>query len=436
MFEREEEMINESKKRLEEVSIPDELVNSAIQEGLQKAKAKRRKRRKTIWTLGVAVVLILAFTTSIRVSPAFASAVASIPGLERFVHILQPEFDKGLEAIIENEYYEPIAISQTRNNITFTLDGVIIDETGAEIFYTLEAPRSIKNIDYGDIKFLNGDRELVGSIAYNSPNQEDDNRKTDKFSFTFVDIEKFKTKDFTIKFEVEEGREDLTSFEIPFTIKNDLMNGKVFEVNEEVVIDGQKVFVEEVKIYPLRVALTMRFDAGNDMVLLQFEDIRLEDENGEIWSSIRNGSSGFGGLGDLEKTFFLQSNYFKEPKELYLKFDKVQALPKKESYLLVDFSKKEILEQPSFEKIKVTKILSEGLELEYKPIKENHTYSLFSRGENANGEYVDMPYQSSWQDEEYQYASIQLEGNIMNAVKLPFDAYPNYLKGSASIQIK
>ncbi|WP_342560212.1 DUF4179 domain-containing protein [Psychrobacillus sp. FSL W7-1457] len=435
MFEKEEEMISKSKKRLEEISIPEESVNHAIQHGLLIAKAKRRNRRKTIWTIGVAVILMLTFTTSIRVSPTFATAVASIPGLERFVEILQPEFDKGLEAIIDQEYYEPVGISQTKNNITFTLDGVIIDETGAEIFYTLEAPRSIKNIEYTDIKFLNGDKELIGSIGYNSPNQEEDNRKVDKFSFTFSDIEKFDTKNFTIKFEIEEGA-DNTNFEIPFTIKNELMSGKVYVVNKEVVIDKQKVLIKEIKIYPLRVALTMRFDEGNDMVFLQFEDLRLEDEKGEEWSSIRNGASGFGGVGDIEKTYFLQSNYFKEPKELYLKFDKVQALPKEESYLLVDFNKKVILEQPSFEKIEVTKILSGGLELRYKPIKENHMYSLFSQGENAKGEDIDIPLDRSWQDEEYQYADIQLEGNMLNPIKLPFYAYPNYLEGTASIRIK
>ncbi|MCM3357851.1 DUF4179 domain-containing protein [Psychrobacillus sp. MER TA 171] len=436
MFEKEEEMISKSKKRLEEMSIPEESVNHAIQHGLLKAKAKRRNRRKSIWTIGVAVILMLTFTTSIRVSPTFATAVASIPGLERFVEILQPEFDKGLEAIIDQEYYEPVGISQTENNITFTLDGVIIDETGAEIFYTLEAPYSIKNIDYGDIKFFNGDKELVSSISYNSPNQEEENRKLDKFSFTFSDIEKFKTKDFKIKFEIMEGRDKTTAFEVPFTIKNDLMSGKEYKVNKEVIIDGQKIFIEEVNIYPLRVALNIHFDEKNTMEILQFEDIRLEDEKGEVWSSIRNGSSGFGGVGDLEKTYFLQSNYFKEPKELYLKFDKVQALPKEESYLLIDFDKKEILEQPSFGKIEITKILPGGLEVRYKPMRDNHTYSLFSQGENEKGEDIYIPLQRSWKDVEYQYEDIQLEGNMFNPVKLPFYAYPNYLKGSASIRIK
>lgn len=81
---------------------------------------------------------------------------------------------------------------------------------------------------------------------------------------------------------------------------------KAIQRNEHAFLQLMQV---EIKIYPLRVALTMRFDEGNDMVFLQFKDLRLEDEKGEEWSSIRNGSMGFGGVGDLEKTYFLQSNY-------------------------------------------------------------------------------------------------------------------------------
>ncbi|MEK4484518.1 DUF4179 domain-containing protein [Psychrobacillus sp. FSL H8-0484] len=435
MYEKEEEMLNESRKQMEQMEIPDQQLNDAIQLGLLHAKAKKRKRKKSLWSLTVAAILILTFVTSVRVSPVFASAVASIPGLERFVHLLQN--DKGLEAIIENDYYEPIGISQVKDNITFTLDGVIIDETGAEIFYTLEAPHSIKNIDYNKIDLLNDNKNLISSIGYNSPNQEYANRKVDEFSFVFQDIQEFTSNDFEIMFEIQVDKNNKTTFQVPFTIKNDLMRGKVYEVNEEVAMDGQKIVVKQVKVYPLRVAVTLQYDEKNEMEILQFEDIRLEDENGEIWSSIQNGISGFGGVGYKERTYFLQSNYFKQPKELYLKFNKVQALSKDESYLLVDFEKKEVLEQPSNKKVEVTNIQNNSIEVKYRPIRDNHTYSLFSQGENANGGDVSIPTEATWSDVDYNYSTITLEAkDIINPVKIPFIAYPNYLDGSVSIQIK
>lgn len=434
MYEKVEEMLNKSKQRLEQIEIPEQRVNDAIQEGIKKAKSKKRNRRKTLSMLSVVAILMLTLVASIRVSPAFANAVASIPGMERFVHLIQ--FDKGLEAIIENDYYEPIGVSQIKDNMTFTIDGVIIDETGAEIFYTLEAPHSIEKISYNKIDLLNDDRSLIGSIGYDSPNQEHSNRKEDKFSFVFTETEKFTSNEFEITFQVEMNSKN-TIFQVPFTINNELKNGKVYSINEEVEMDGQKIMVKEIKVYPLRVAVSIEFDEQNEMEILQFEHMRIEDENGEVWSSIQNGTSGFGGVENKERTYFLQSNYFKEPKELYFKFDKVQALPKDESYLLIDFEKKEVLEQPSEGKIEVTGIHSNSFEVKYAPIRENHMYSLFTDGENALGEVVDIPTQGTSSDGEYHFSEITLEAkDIINPVRLDFTAYPNYLDGSVSIKIK
>ncbi|MFJ7825628.1 DUF4179 domain-containing protein [Psychrobacillus sp. NPDC096623] len=434
MFEKEEEMLDTTKKKLEKVVVPEELVNNAIQQGLLQAKAKKRKRKKTLWAFSVAAILILTFVTSIRVSPAFASAVSTIPGMERFVHLIQ--FDKGMKAIVENDYYESLGKSQVMDNITFTVDGIIIDETGAEIFYTLEAAHSLKDMEYGEIKFLNSGQELMASMSYDPPGHLTENRKEGQFSFVFVETEQFTSSDFEIQLEVKQGNEKI-NFNIPFTIKKEMKSGKIFTLNETVEIDGQQIEVKEIKVYPLRVRVTLEFNEQNEMKILQFEDMRIEDENGEVWSSIQNGITGLGENQKKENTYFLQSNYFKEPEELYLKFDKVQALPKEESYLLVDFAKKEILKQPSDKKIKVLNISSNTIEMKYRTTRKDHMYALFSQGENALGEVVDLLGESNSGNENEQYAEVTIDTkDIINPVKLDFVAYPNYLDGSVSIQIK
>lgn len=434
MFEKEEQMLEETKNRLEKVEVPEQLVNDAIQQGVLQAKNKKQKRKKTLWAFSVAAILLLTFVTSIRVSPAFASAISAIPGMDRFVHLVQ--LDKGMKAIVENDYYEPIGKSQIKDNMTLTVDGIIIDETGAEVFYTLEAPHSLEGMGYQVVKVFNDGHELVASVGYDLPDQETANRIVDKFSFVFGETEQFTSNKFEIQFDVEQNNKT-TPFNVPFTLKKEIKPGKIYTLNETVEIEGQQIKVKKIKIYPLRVAVTLEFNKQNKMKILQFEDMRIEDENGEIWSSIRNGISGRGENQNKENTYFLQSNYFKEPKELYLKFDKVQALPKKESYLLVDFAKKEILEQPSHGKIEVLNIGSNTIELKYYPIRENYMYTLFSQGENAKGEIVDIPGQSNHGNDKEQFSINTLdEKDIINPVRLDFIAYPNYLDGSASIQIK
>lgn len=434
MYEKEEEMLDKTKKRLEQVVVPEQLVSNAIQQGVLQAKAKKRKRKKTLWAFSVAAILILTFVASIRVSPTFASAISTIPGIERFVHLIQN--DKGIEAIVKNDYYEPIGISQVKNDITFTIDGIIIDETGAEIFYTLEAPHSLEGMDYPSIKLLNDGRELIASSSYGIPAQEQGNIIEDKFSLVFVEPEQFNSKEFKVQFEVEQANKT-TAFEVPFTLKNEIESGKIYTLNKNVEIDGQQIQVKEIKVYPLRVAVTLEFDKQNEMKILGFEDMRIEDENGEIWGSIQSGIGGFGENKNKVNTYFLQSNYFREPKELYLKIDRVQALPQEESYLLVDFGKKEILEQPSHRKIEVINVGSNTIELKYHPIRENLIYTLFSQGENAKGEIVEIPTQSNRGDEVEQFSEITVDAkDIINPVKIDFIAYPNYLDGSVSIQVK
>lgn len=434
MYEKEEDMLNESKEQLEQLAIPDQQINDAIQQGIYKANSKRRKRKKTLWTISVAAILMLTFITSIRVSPAFANVVASIPGMERFVDLIQ--LDKGLEAILENDYYESVGVSQVKDNMTFTIDGIILDETGMEIFYTLEAPFSIENIEYGKIDVLNDGRNLSDDSAYSFGYfGEKTNRIVERFSFTFGEAKQFSSQQFELILQIENDKQ--TTFRVPFTLKSAIQQGKVYALNQEVEMDGQKMLVKKITVHPLRVAVDIEFNEHNDMEILQFEDMRIEDENGEIWSSIQNGTSGFGGIENKERTYFLQSNYFKEPKELYFKFDKVQALPKDESYLLVDFGKKKVLKQPSIGKVEVTNIDSNSLTVKYLPIRENHSYTLFSQGKNAKEGDVDIPTQSIRGDGENVYSEITVDAaTIINPVRIAFIAYPNYLDGSVSVQIK
>lgn len=434
MYEKEEAMLKEAKEQLEQLAIPDPQIYDAIQRGIYQANSKRRKRKKTLWTISVAVILMLTFITSIRVSPAFANAVASIPGMERFVDLIQ--FDKGLEAIIENEYYEAVGVSQVKDNMTFTIDGIILDETGMEIFYTLEAPFSIENIEYGKLDVLNDGRNLSEDSAYSFGHLgEKTNRIVERFSFTFGEARQFSSQQFDLIFQIENEKQ--TTFNVPFTLKNTIQQGKIYALNQEVDMDGQKMLVKSITVHPLRVAVAIEFNEENDMEILQFEDMRLEDENGEVWSSIQNGTSGFGGVGNKEKTYFLQSNYFKEPKQLYFKFDKVQALQKDESYLLIDLDKKKVIKKPSDGKIEVTNISNNSFELQYPQIRENHMYSLFTNAENVNGEVVDIPSQGTTSNGEYQQTTVTLDSkNLINPIKVDFYAYPNYLNGSVSIQIK
>ncbi len=140
--------------------------------------------------------------------------------------------------------------------------------------------------------------------------------------------------------------ENETTFEVPFTLTKPIAQSKHFELNQTVEIDGQKLLVESLKISPLRAEFKVTADPNNTMQILNIMDLKLLDENGEEWGKISNGVSGFGGFREETNSIFIQSNYFREVEKLTLVIDKVEALPKGEDYIEIDFLKREVLKNP------------------------------------------------------------------------------------------
>lgn len=442
MYEKEEQKLNGFKERLEQTPLPLEAADGAILQGLERAKREklktRAKRKRALWSLAAAALLILTLATTIRVSPAFANAVASIPGMEKFVELIQ--FDKGLEGIFENEYYQPVGESQTVGNATLTIDGVILDESGMNIFYKIESAVDMEDIVIHTPVLENEQEVPPASISYNHPITEEDSPKvySDILGFTFQESVKFENLDFTLELKVTLDGSDF-DFSVPFTVPENVKPSVVYELDEEVEVEGQKFTVEEVTIHPMRVGIKISFDPNNTKKILQFEDIRLEDENGEAWSSIANGISAHGTIDDGEIIYYLQSNYFETPKELYLRINKMQAVDIEDSYFLVDTDKNILLHSPKDGRLELIKSSRTGFEMILNRDDEpDHTYGIDLKVTDANGETMDM--QSSGISSGYegkQDISIGFDDNgYANPVRVDLAAYPNYINGDIKIELK
>src|SRR5690606_35389705 len=121
-------------------------------------------------------------------------------------------------------------------------------------------------------------------------------------------------------------------FNMAFNIK-ELKTAKHFAINKDVTIQGQKISFVNAEIYPLRVGIHIKMDPNNTKKLVNFDDLHLVDEIGETWSMITNGVTGTR-ISDDEAVVYLQSNSFKEPKELYIALNKIQAVDKDESNIV------------------------------------------------------------------------------------------------------
>ncbi|RAZ81437.1 DUF4179 domain-containing protein [Planococcus halotolerans] len=442
MYEKEEQKLTDFKDRLEQVPLPLEGADGAIMQGLERAKREKlqthAKRKRTIWSLAAAALIILTLITSIRVSPAFANAVASIPGMEKFVERIQN--DKGLSAVFENEYYQPIGESQTIGSTTLTIEGVILDESGMNIFYRVESAVTLEDIKI-NMPVLENQQEIPpGSISYHSPLAEQDSPKiySDIIGFTFQDSVKFENLDFTLGLQVKlDGNE--IDFSVPFTVPENVKPSIVYEMNKEVIVEGQKFTIEEVKVHPLRVGILISFDPDNTKKILQFEDIRLENEDGEVWSSIANGISARGDIDDGEIIYFIQSNYFENPKELYLRINKMQAVDIEDSYFLVDTDKNVLSHSPQDGRLELIDSSRTGFQMNLKMETDQELhYGIDRRISDANGEPMDTQHTGiSTPHDGVQSIDFGFTDNgYVNPVRIDLAAYPNYINGDVKIELK
>ncbi|HEX5563554.1 MAG TPA: DUF4179 domain-containing protein, partial [Sporosarcina sp.] len=239
MFEKEEGKLREMKDQLENIRLPLDEADEAISAGYHRAKrekVKMRKRRKRIWSLVAAALIFFSFVTSIRVSPAFANAVAAIPGMERFVNLIQ--YDKGLDAILKNDYYQKVDAAQTINGLTLAIDGVILDETGMNIYYTMKSKEAVKGLSIKSVDLKNEQEIPPSGISYGGSIPDD---KTQEWSsqivYTFGEPTLFKDLSFTLDLDASyQGKNIL--FSLPFDLKENVKQGKTFLLNEEVEIES------------------------------------------------------------------------------------------------------------------------------------------------------------------------------------------------------
>ncbi|MBW8349995.1 DUF4179 domain-containing protein [Bacillus sp. IITD106] len=438
MFEKEEKKLADFKNKYDDATIPMEALDAAIMSGFQKAKQKRKtKIIKWMFSCAAAVIFLSGFFTTIRISPAFASYIAAIPGMERIVEMIV--HDKGMLAAVSNEYYQEIGVSEEKNGVKLTIDGVIADEKGIVLFYSLDPEKKYESMNIGqvEIKRVDGKELNEGSSSYETLITEQNSTYPGMIKYFYQEpIEKGKYQ-LDIRVKANGYSED---FNMAFNIK-ELKTAKHFAINKDVTIQGQKITFVNAEIYPLRVGIHIKMDPNNTKKLLNFDDLHLVDEKGETWSMITNGVTGTR-ISDDEAVVYLQSNYFKEPKELYIALNKIQAVDKDESNIVVDIENEKIIKRPNGDQVDIQVEVS-GNDLIFKmQDKEEFFHFNAITPKDRNGNELISPsafsrYGEGEEDQLYEHGiNIEDLQSAKGPISLELSSYPSWITGSEKIRIK
>lgn len=455
---KEETKLSESKVDYDNITIPSNL-DDFIVRGIKKyPKAKRIGLRLRTPSIAAAIVLFL-LISMIRISPVFADYLANVPVLKYIVKLVN--YDKGLKSAVENNFIQNIGVFDEHEGIKFTVDNIIVDEARMVVFYTIENNSQYKYLEMSNVKYTDKagkNIEAAYSFGFFYDNQEQhkiqDNLKVSFGESTIIpemihlEVELYQ-KDTPENYVINKNKTKLPytwQIDIPVD-KSKFANMKeVYDVNQTVEIENQKISVEKAIINPTRIEVQLQFPEENAKKILRFENLKIVDEKGETFATINNDVSATI-PDDNHINLYFESTYFNKPKELYLQIHNLKAIDKDKVNVIIDTDKKLILKGPDerlvLEDIKFVNGETEiGFLLKTDGVSDNNSnYFVFDHKikDKYNIEYnATIGFAAAFDTNNNQKIFVTIPGimKFTSPLNLTIVDYPSMIKGDFKIRIK
>lgn len=432
----------------------DDFVKKGIALGVKKKKTNKIKLIANISVISLFIIL----TVSVRTSPVFASYMAKVPGLEYLVKLIN--YDKGLQSAVENNFIQNINSSITKEGIKFTIKDVIIDNSKAIIFYSIENQKNDKYIELAkvDVTDEKGD-SVKGGVNWGTtnPGEKSSYKKIEnKLEIDFLDETVLPNKlCIDVKLREKDAYGAVTdmksmlasswNYEIPIDKDKIKDMEKSYVLNQEVKVEDQKIIFKEVKITPTRIAVKVEYDKNNTKKIFAFDDIAIINENGETWGTIMNGVSG-SRIDENHEILYFQSNYFTNPKSLYISAKSIRALDKDKLTAIVDLNNSKLIKAPDDRlTLKAINKNEEETSIIFNLkaddiLDKNFTYFIFNDSfKDADGKTYNFNTSGSSTDgSDIKQMIFRINSNlkINGPIYLEINNYPERIKGEFKVKIK
>lgn len=251
----------------------EELNQSApgLEATLDRAYKKKRKRTTQLIVRPLAglAACFAVFVLLVNFCAPVAYACSLVPGLRELAAAVT--FSRSLTDAVENEYVQPMDLSQTQNDITAEVAYLIVDQKQVNVFYRLDSDKYEKLSADPDVRSADGNRPE--SCSYHSTGFDAENGELRCLSIDFVDndvpdklrialrvnpnmvVEEVapdhSVDDLYSSDDVYEEPTYLAEFE--FLLEFDpkfTAAGKIFPVNQTVILEGQAITITDIEVYP------------------------------------------------------------------------------------------------------------------------------------------------------------------------------------------
>ena len=272
-------------------TIPDsDPVGKAIQ---------RRQRERRTWKplVSVAAVLFL-FVGMVNLSPTVSAACREIPLLKELVELLT--FNPSLRVAVEHDYIQLVGQEQSSAGITARVEHLIVDQKQVEIFYTLDSDRYTAMDATPEIRDIHGDYVPAGVSSGSFGAENGDLRR---ITVDFVEEDVPDALELTLKVHDNgavikeeplisvdtdlpvETSEPLWITEFVFLLEFDPQfteQGRTVTLNRTVELDGQKITVTDMEIYPSHIRINVEEDEDKNELINEFIAFKQDNPQGTL----------------------------------------------------------------------------------------------------------------------------------------------------------
>ena len=120
---------------LAELEQTPEALNDTVRKALDRKNALQKKRRILRTSLGGFAACFAAFVLLVNLSMPFARACGRIPVLSALAKAVS--WSPSLSAAVENDYVQPMELSQFQNGITARVEYLIVDRKQVDVFFSI-----------------------------------------------------------------------------------------------------------------------------------------------------------------------------------------------------------------------------------------------------------------------------------------------------------
>ncbi len=348
--------------------IDEKFINEAL------GKKYRKKPAFVYWGIGfakvavAAAVFVFAFAGVVNCFPVTAYAISHMGFLGDLAKAVT--LDKSMRACLEKEYAQYVGEKKT------TKDGnvsevycMVVDASRISIFFQTDIPK------YGHIGYATDEQaedrkvfeiesgEELEDYEYTSVIVNTDVENLYEYRLDFMDKKIPEKLEFCLNYYAvdENGGEQAVSHS-NYTLYPDTKYTKVvktYQVNESFYVEGQKVTIESLEIYPTQAKLFLHSEQENTARLNDIS-VTLYDDKGRKYEQNKNGTIGtYEENGNLAAKWY-ESSYFADTDSITAVIDGVEMIPEDKRYGMISLKNQSIENMPEGVSIKKMKLKKDG----------------------------------------------------------------------------